>query len=654
MTLFCSAGEFESLCCDIADKADVLRLQAKGGSMHPFIRSGDWVSVALCKDRAESVQKGDILLFRKDDSLYLHRVLRRAGEGFLVKGDMSFGSDGVINKDDVLARVISVQRGGRRIDLGTQENRLFSVLVADCSLFLRYPFLLAGKACALGTAILLRIQGLKAYRAGVKKILKGDVIIRIAGPEDEEQLRDLYCMAGRDIRDGLAEVKNEGFWLIAERKRKVVAGLTMTRYEQDSGLWIIFGLEVKPFFRGIGLGRRIVEAALMKVKGAGARRIGLFVNKRAKPALGLYFSLGFEVSDVVPAEFNRSSDEFYLSYELEHSSDWGLVLERAIEEGVFYPLYRNLLSSDTKDTIIPQNIRERFKQTYYLYLSKSSDFNFRAERVLGFLECRKIKVLLFKGPAIDHFIYDGFLRPRLDLDIAVRGEDMPELENALHDLGYTSSQDEKDYPIPEYLNSRLFISQADDLIPVHVHKHLINNMFLTVDSILSMDMEDVWQEVEPFKNYRYIYMLKPELNIIYLCEHGLKHDFDQIIFLYETERLLGYYERIFDWQKFVKLAKGSGLSRPAYYGLYFVQNLLSGGIPQEVLDALKPTRLTLGEKFFIKNTLHLKRRRYASYSVYCAMRQGLLKKIYFVFRTLFPPEFTLKGYFIRMRRLILP
>ena len=653
MTLFCSAGEFESLCCDISDKADVLRLQAKGGSMHPFIRSGDWVSVALCKDRADSIRKGDILLFKKDDSLYLHRVLRRSGEGFLVKGDMSFGSDGLINRDDVLARVIFIQRNGRSIDLNTQTNQLISVLAADFSLFLQYPFLLARKMAALGMVILLWVQSLKAYRCILKKIMKGNVTIRVAGLEDLEQLRDLYLMAGHEIRDGLIQIKNEGFWLIAERKGKVVAGLTMTRYEKDSGLWVIFGLEVKPFFRGMGVGREIVEVALLKAKDSGARRTGLFVNKKAKPALGLYRSLGFEVSDSVPAEFNRSLDEFYLSYEVDNSSAWRVVLEKAVEEGVFYPLYRNLLLSNRKDTAIPEGIREQYRQMYYLHLSKSSELLSQIARVLDCIESCKVKVILFKGPAVDSYIYDDFLRPRLDLDIVARDQDLVVLESALHDLGYTYFENDKDYPLPEYLNSRLFISQADDLISVHVHKHLINNMFLTVDSVLPMDMEDVWQEIELFKNYRNIYMLKPELNLIYLCEHGLKHDFDQIIFLYEIERLLDHYKGIFDWKKFVGLAKGFDLDRPAYYGLYFVRKLLSGRIPQEVMDALKPARFTLGEKSFIENTLHLKRRRYAAYAVYCAMRIGILKKIYFIFRTLFPPAFTFKGYAMRLRRLIL-
>jgi GNAT superfamily N-acetyltransferase len=653
MVLFCSSGEFESLCRDISGKADVLRLQAKGGSMYPFIRSGDWVDVSLCKGNAGAIRKGEILLFKKEDSLYLHRFLRRAGQGLLVKGDMSYGHDGLISEDDVFGRVVSIKRNGRRIDLCSGCNRAVNVIAADISLVLQYPLLFARKACVLGMTVLNRLQAFKVYRLIAKQALNGKVEVRAAGPQDQEQLRDLYRMAGHDIREGIAEIKKKGYWLIAESKHRVVGGLTMTRHENDPALWVIFGLEVKPLFRGMGAGRAIVKAALLKAKESGAGRIGLVVNKKNKPALGLYYSLGFKATQA-PAEFNCPSDELYLSYEVENSSDWGLVLEKAVEEGVFYPLYRNLLCSGEKDTVIPQDIRERFRQTYYLYLSKSSEFISRVERILGYLESRKIRALIFKGPAIDRFIYDDFFRPRLDLDIVVRDEDLPVFESALRELGYRCLENEKDYSLPEYLNSRFFIPQTDDLVCLHVHKHLINNMFLSVDNALSMDMGAVWDETELFKEYGYIYMLKPELNMIYLCEHGLKHNFEQIVFLYEIERLLGFYEGRFDWKKFVDLAVGFGLGRSAYYGLFFVKEGLSARIPQEIMDALRPKRFRVGEKSFMKNTLCLKRSRYASYPVYCAMRRGLFKKINFIFLTLFPPGFTLKGYALRILKLVLP
>ena len=349
--------------------------------------------------------------------------------------------------------------------------------------------------------------------------------------------------------------------------------------------------------------------------------------------------------------------------------DWHSVLDKAVQEGVFYPFYRNLLLSDAEDKLIPDELRERFRQTYYLHILKSTDFLYRIERVLNYIETLKIKILLFKGPAIDSFLYDDFLRPRLDLDIAVRDEEMPFLESALLELGYAAPKDEKDYPLPEYLNSRLFIpplpkttdsspvgcsmNNSDGLIPVHIHKHLINNMFLSVDGVLSVDMKKVWEETQPFKGYHYICILKPELNIVYLCEHGLKHNFEQMVFLYEIEQLIRRYGGSLDWKKFLALVENFSLSRVVYYGLYFAKRILSADIPEKVIEGLKPKRFTAAEKIFIKNTLDKKHRRYSSYSVYLAMRKGLLKKARFIFRTLFPPQFTLKGYLIRIRRLIL-
>ena len=329
------------------------------------------------------------------------------------------------------------------------------------------------------------------------------------------------------------------------------------------------------------------------------------------------------------------------------------LLGEAVREGVFYPLYRNLFLLDAKEKIATDALREKFKQTYYLYLSQSSEYISCVERVLDRLESLKIKVLLFKGPVIDSFIYDGFFRPRLDLDMTVSGGQAALLEKGLVDLGYTA-QEEKDYPIPEYLNSRVFTGAQDDLVPMHVHRHLINNMFLTVDGALSMSMDKVWGETMLFKNHHNIYMLKPELNIIYLCEHGLKHDFDQLVYLVEIERLIRHYGVELDWKKLVSLVQDFGLSRAVYYGLYFAREVLSAGIPEEALGALRPEKLTIGEKIFIKHTLNYKHRRYASYPVYLAMRKGMLRKAYFIFRTLFPPQFTLKSALVRLRRLILP
>jgi len=316
MTVFCSAQEFENLFTGLPDNVEQIRIQVKGGSMFPFIQSGDWVSAALYKGKHENVRKGDILLFRKDDKLYMHRMLRRVKDGFIVKGDMSFGHDGAICADDIMARVTLVERDGRRIDLGSKANHFVAVAAANTSELLQYPVLGARKIFSLGAAVFSRIQSLRTYRQLAKNILKADVVIREARPDDAEAIRDLFVMGGHDVKKDIVDIKKEGFWLVAERRGKIVSALTVTRLEKDPKLWVIFGLEVKPLLRGLGIGELITRDAALKAKENGAREVGLFVNKRAVPALKMYRKIGFKESDDFPKEFNRSPDEFYLSYKI--------------------------------------------------------------------------------------------------------------------------------------------------------------------------------------------------------------------------------------------------------------------------------------------------------------------------------------------------
>jgi len=317
-------------------------------------------------------------------------------------------------------------------------------------------------------------------------------------------------------------------------------------------------------------------------------------------------------------------DEFILA-----QPDWEYLLGSSVREGVFYPFYLNLLAIDPKGRLIPEEFRDRFQQVYYLHLSKSAEFSDNIDRLLNFIDSLNIEVLSFKGAAIDALIYDGYFRPRLDVDIVVKDNDVSTLKNVI--------------ATPEY----------DRSMPLHIHRHLINNTFLTMDSALRMDMEKVWDNTEPFKAYRNISTLKPELNILYLAEHALKHDFDQLVFLYEIERLINFYKERLDWNKFIELACEFGMTRIVYYGLYFVKEILSGDVPDRVMDSLRPKRFTLGEKRFIEDTLHNRCNRYSSYAVYLAARVGLLKKTNFLFRTAFPAGANLKDNLARLRRLVL-
>jgi putative acetyltransferase len=57
--------------------------------------------------------------------------------------------------------------------------------------------------------------------------------------------------------------------------------------------------------QGGGIGRRLLEKAIAEARGAGARRLFLETNRRMKPAVRLYESLGFQH---IPPERMKPSD----------------------------------------------------------------------------------------------------------------------------------------------------------------------------------------------------------------------------------------------------------------------------------------------------------------------------------------------------------
>jgi signal peptidase I len=99
------------------------RFRARGGSMHPFVRDGDVVTVQpLGKSR---IGAGDIVAFTHPGAgrLVVHRVAAGTGRGLLMKGDNAEYADGIVPLENVLGRVSRVERDGRRIRLGVGPER---------------------------------------------------------------------------------------------------------------------------------------------------------------------------------------------------------------------------------------------------------------------------------------------------------------------------------------------------------------------------------------------------------------------------------------------------------------------------------------------------------------------------------------------------
>jgi signal peptidase I len=120
--------EFHALAGQILGSGHRVRFQASGGSMQPFIQSGDILVVApLAGTR---IKCGDVLLVEAGEGrLLVHRVVktgRRNGISvYLIKSDTCALPDGWFRSENILGRVEVVERGGQQIRLssGAQQMR---------------------------------------------------------------------------------------------------------------------------------------------------------------------------------------------------------------------------------------------------------------------------------------------------------------------------------------------------------------------------------------------------------------------------------------------------------------------------------------------------------------------------------------------------
>jgi hypothetical protein len=120
-----------------------ISLRVHGTSMLPWVQPGDIALVR--KESLENVRCGDVVLFRRENHLVVHRIVERRGSleaaEFFAKGDAHPNSDGKVEEKELLGRVVRLYRGRKRIDLEAPKHLALGLLISQLSLRSRawYP-----------------------------------------------------------------------------------------------------------------------------------------------------------------------------------------------------------------------------------------------------------------------------------------------------------------------------------------------------------------------------------------------------------------------------------------------------------------------------------------------------------------------------------
>lgn len=293
---------------DILRRGKSLRFQARGWSMRPFIRDGDFITISPVEN--SSLKTGDVVLYLgAGNQIVVHRIINKYKKErrvtMLIKGDAALGSAEKVDAQNVLGKVTIIERNGRLKRLDTKLYQMIGVIVAGISPFSRwvYPagsFMKQSGRKILGK-ILEKLQGLNLYSLLVKKFIKGDILYKCVLPDEahslsEEKLKLEFEKTSYVRKKKASKSKDLDYCLLAQRKGRIIGSATLTKFPQSdypySGWWI-FGLGVNRRYRGLGIGEILVKMAVetaVKHKGS---EIKLLAFEDAERALKLYKKLGF-------------------------------------------------------------------------------------------------------------------------------------------------------------------------------------------------------------------------------------------------------------------------------------------------------------------------------------------------------------------------
>lgn len=112
----------------LLQEGKVVTFTVKGNSMYPFLRNGRDL-VKMKKPESDEMTSGRIVLFRYEGRYLLHRIIKKKGAGYYLRGDnnWSFHLE-ACREEDIRGMVVGVKRNGQEMDCHSWRWRSLSFL----------------------------------------------------------------------------------------------------------------------------------------------------------------------------------------------------------------------------------------------------------------------------------------------------------------------------------------------------------------------------------------------------------------------------------------------------------------------------------------------------------------------------------------------
>jgi len=115
--------KFVKICTELLHQGHQIKFKAPGDSMYPTIWDRDLITVE--PQKSSGICVGDIVLYHHENGVVAHRVINiqvpqpsvpSTQHLFLFRGDAAIHDDAPVTSEQILGKVVSIERNGRRID----------------------------------------------------------------------------------------------------------------------------------------------------------------------------------------------------------------------------------------------------------------------------------------------------------------------------------------------------------------------------------------------------------------------------------------------------------------------------------------------------------------------------------------------------------
>jgi hypothetical protein len=114
----------------ILEEGKSIRFRARGRSMFPCICDGDVITIAPILYPITAHGEIVACVSLDNQSLFVHRIIKKVPQGYLLRGDNLRWPDRICAAENIIGRVIKIERNGRVCSFGIGKESVVLALLS--------------------------------------------------------------------------------------------------------------------------------------------------------------------------------------------------------------------------------------------------------------------------------------------------------------------------------------------------------------------------------------------------------------------------------------------------------------------------------------------------------------------------------------------